>query len=87
VEALGLMRADFLICGIGSDARGFLHNQGAVVSEALVPFGTSETFSRRGAIALEALSETTNGDADGVVMIPPAVAQVLRDSVYRGLCR
>ena len=30
------MRADFLMCGIGSDARGFLHNKRAVVSEALL---------------------------------------------------
>ena len=37
-------RADFLMCGIGSEARGFLHNKGAVVSEALVPFGPARPF-------------------------------------------
>jgi hypothetical protein len=31
--------SDFLMCGIGSVARGSLNNKGAVVSEALVPFG------------------------------------------------
>jgi hypothetical protein len=36
LETGGTMRADFLMCGIGSDARGFLHNKRAVVSEALV---------------------------------------------------
>jgi hypothetical protein len=63
------MRADFLMCGKGSDARGFLHDKGAVVSEALVPFGQARPF-QGGSIALEALSETTNGDADSVVMNP-----------------
>jgi hypothetical protein len=33
------MRADLLMCGIGSDAHGFLNNKGMVVSEALDPFG------------------------------------------------
>ena len=44
LEAGGTMRADFLMCGIGSDARGFLHNKRAVVSEALVPFGQARPF-------------------------------------------
>ena len=57
------------MCGIGSDARGFLQNKGAVVSEALVPLDKRDLF-KEGAIALEALSETTNGDADSVVMNP-----------------
>ena len=55
------------MCGIGSDACGFLYNKGAVVTEALVPFGQARPFPE-GAIALEALSETTNGNADSVVM-------------------
>jgi hypothetical protein len=38
------MRADFLMCGIGSEARGFLNNKGAVVSEALVPFEQARRF-------------------------------------------
>jgi hypothetical protein len=63
------MRADLLMCGIGSDARDFLHNKGAVVSEALVPLDKRDLF-KEGAIALEALSETTNGDADSVVRNP-----------------
>jgi hypothetical protein len=33
LEALGTMRADFLMCGMGSQARGFLYDRGAVVSE------------------------------------------------------
>ena len=57
------------MCAIGSDARGFLHNKGAVISEALVPLDKRDLF-QEGAIALEALSETTNGDADSVVMNP-----------------
>jgi hypothetical protein len=57
------------MCGIGSEARGFLHNKGAVVSEALVPFGPARPF-QGGCDPLEALSETTNGDADSVVMTP-----------------
>jgi hypothetical protein len=61
LEAFGMMRADFLVCGIGSDATGFLHNKGAVIIEALVPFGQARLF-RKSAIALEVLSETTNGD-------------------------
>ena len=69
LEAFGTMRSDFLVCGIGNDARGFLHNKGAVVSEAVVLFGQARPF-QGGAIALEALSETTNGDADSVVMNP-----------------
>jgi hypothetical protein len=60
LEVFSTMRADFVMCGIGSDARAFLHNKGAVVSKALVPFGQAT-------IALEALSETTNGDADSVM--------------------
>jgi hypothetical protein len=44
LEAFGTMRADFLLCGMGSDARGFLHDKGAVVSEALVPFGQARPF-------------------------------------------
>ena len=36
---------------------------------ALVPFGQGRPFEK-GAIALEALSEATNGDAEGVVMNP-----------------
>ena len=55
--------------GIGSDTRGFLHNKRVVASEALVPFGRGRPFEK-GGIALEALSEATNGDADGVVMNP-----------------
>ncbi len=62
------MRAE-LHARIGTDARGFLHNEGAVVSEALVPFGQVR-LSKEGAIALESLGETTNGDADGVLMNP-----------------
>jgi hypothetical protein len=37
------------------------------VTEALVPLDKRDLF-KEGAIALEALSETTNGDADSVVM-------------------
>jgi hypothetical protein len=44
LEVFGTMRANFLMCGIGSDGRGFLHNKGAVVSEALVPFGQARPF-------------------------------------------
>jgi hypothetical protein len=59
------------MCGIGSDARGFLYNEGAVVSETLVPFGQARSFQgecdRSGGV-----SETTNGDADSVVMNPNA---------------
>jgi hypothetical protein len=44
LEAFGTMRADFFMCGIGSDARGFLHDKGAVVSEAQVPFGQARPF-------------------------------------------
>jgi hypothetical protein len=44
LEAFGTMRADFLMCGIGSEARGFLNNKGAVVSEALVPFEQARRF-------------------------------------------
>ena len=61
------MRADFLMCEIGSDTRVFLHDKRAVVSEALAPFGQARPF-KEGAIALEVLSETTNGGADSVVM-------------------
>ncbi len=46
----------------------FVHQvQAAVVTEALVPLDKRDLF-KEGAIALEALSETTNGDADIVVM-------------------
>jgi hypothetical protein len=38
LEAFATMRAESLMRGIGSDARGFLCKKGAVVSEALVPF-------------------------------------------------
>jgi hypothetical protein len=38
------MRAEFPVCGIGSGARGFLCNKGAVISEALVPFGQARPF-------------------------------------------
>jgi hypothetical protein len=38
------MKGDFLMCAIGSDVRGFLHNKGVVVSEALVPFGQAKPF-------------------------------------------
>ena len=31
--------ADFFMCGVGSDARGFLHDTRGVVSKALVPLG------------------------------------------------
>jgi hypothetical protein len=55
--------------GIGSDARGFLYHQEAVVSEALVPFGQARPF-QGGCDRSGALSEATNGDADGVVMNP-----------------
>ena len=44
LKAFGTMRADFLMCGIGSDACGFLFNKGAVVSEALIPFGQARPF-------------------------------------------
>jgi hypothetical protein len=44
LEAFGTTRADFLMCGIGNDARGFLHNKGGVVTEALVAFGQARTF-------------------------------------------
>jgi hypothetical protein len=47
-----MMRADILVCGIGSDATGFLHTKGAVVSEALVSFGQARLF-QEGAIALQ----------------------------------
>jgi hypothetical protein len=67
LEALGTMRADILRCGIGSDACGSLSNKAAVVTEALVPLDKRDLFME-GAIALEALSETTNGDAGIVVM-------------------
>jgi hypothetical protein len=67
IGSFGTMRTDFLMCGIGSDARGFLYNEGAVVSETLVPFGQARSFQgecdRSGGV-----SETTNGDADSVVM-------------------
>ena len=43
--------------------------QRAVVTEALVPFGQARPF-QGGCGALEALSETTNGNADSVVMNP-----------------
>jgi hypothetical protein len=55
------------MCGIGSDACGFLYNKGAVVTEDLVPLDKRDLF-KEGAIAPEALSETTNRDADSVVM-------------------
>jgi hypothetical protein len=57
------------MCGIGSDARSFLRNKGAVVSEALVPLDKRDLF-KEGTIGLEALSETANGNADSVVMNP-----------------
>jgi hypothetical protein len=44
LETFGTMRAEFPLCGIGSDARGFLCNKGAVISEALVPFGQARPF-------------------------------------------
>jgi hypothetical protein len=69
IGSFGTIRTDFLVCGIGSDARGCLYNKGAVVSEALVPLDKRDLF-KEGAIALETLSETTNGDADSVVMNP-----------------
>src|SRR5580692_12084117 len=47
----------------------FRHNKRRVVREALVPSGQTRHF-QGDAIALEALSETTNGDADRVVMNP-----------------
>ena len=47
----------------------FRHNKRRVVREALVPSGQTRHF-QGDAIALEALSETTNGDADSVVMNP-----------------
>ena len=40
-----------------------------LLARLLVPFGQARPF-KEGAIALEALSETTNGDADSVVMNP-----------------
>jgi hypothetical protein len=33
-----------LMCGIGNDAGGFLFKKGAVISEALVPFGQAQPF-------------------------------------------
>jgi hypothetical protein len=42
--------------------------KGALVSEALVPFGQARPFQGGCDRSGEALSETTNGDADGVVM-------------------
>ena len=39
LEAFVTMRANFLMCGIGSEVHGFLNNKGTVVSEAPVPFG------------------------------------------------
>jgi hypothetical protein len=39
-----MMKADFLMRQIGSDARGFLYNKGAAVSEVLVPFGQARPF-------------------------------------------
>jgi len=50
-----------------------------VVSEALIPFGQGRPFEK-GAIALEALSEATNGDADGVVMNPACQLTKLLDA-------
>jgi hypothetical protein len=70
LEAFGTMKADFLMRRIGGDARGFLCSKGVAVSEVLVLLDKRDLF-KEGAIALEALSETTN-DADSVVMNPPA---------------
>jgi hypothetical protein len=44
LEAFSTIRADFLRCGIGSYARGFPYNIGALVSDALVPFGQARLF-------------------------------------------
>jgi hypothetical protein len=57
------------MCGIGSDERGLPKYKRGVVSETLVRLGDA-TFFKEGEIALEALSETTNGDADSVVIDP-----------------
>ena len=57
------------MCGIGSEVHGFLNNKGTVVSEALFLLDKRDLF-QESAIALEALGETTNGDADSVVMNP-----------------
>jgi hypothetical protein len=45
LEVFGTMRADFIVCEIGSDARGFLDNKERFISEAS-SFRTSETFSK-----------------------------------------
>ena len=45
LETFGAVRADFLMCGIGNEAYGFLTPpKGAIVSEALVPFGQARPF-------------------------------------------
>jgi hypothetical protein len=45
-------------------------------------------FFKEGAIALEALSETTNDDADSVVMNPPCpLPKFFEGSAYRGFYR
>jgi hypothetical protein len=68
LEAFGTKRADFSCAELEVMRVASYTNKGAVVTEALVPFGQARPFQGEGAIALEALSETTNGDADSVVM-------------------
>jgi hypothetical protein len=70
LEVFAAMRGDFLMCAIGSDARDFLHNKGAVVSEALLFFDKRDL--KEGAIALEALHDTPHYSGAPLAFLGPA---------------